>query len=185
MIICNMQKTPKDSSAKMLIRAKIDTLMSALCEELGVTIPNFVLKEEFVLNHSFSPAWTIKAAGKSTYEPPFFIDKIECSINGQGPRQFTLNEEGETLSINLGTSFTGTVKVEYTVHLKDFYKSKPMQVQETITIGTNKSTPYLFEKEFNKDDKPLEPPKKASATIDLLGAIKQFPGIDGLRKVEE
>jgi NAD-dependent SIR2 family protein deacetylase len=50
LIICNLQRTPYDKYAKLVIRTETDNLMIMLMEELGLDIPCPPTKEEFWLN---------------------------------------------------------------------------------------------------------------------------------------
>jgi len=40
LVICNLQKTPYDKYASLVIYAKTDHVMELLCQELSITIPS-------------------------------------------------------------------------------------------------------------------------------------------------
>jgi len=41
MVICNLQETPYDSQATLLIHAKVDDIMFLLAQELGIEVPEY------------------------------------------------------------------------------------------------------------------------------------------------
>ncbi|CAM9565932.1 unnamed protein product, partial [Hapterophycus canaliculatus] len=50
--IVNLQKTPKDARASVVIRAKIDTVMRGVMHELGVPFPVYRREEKLVISHT-------------------------------------------------------------------------------------------------------------------------------------
>jgi hypothetical protein len=47
LVICNLQKTPFDDEADILIHAKTDQIMSLLMEKLAIPIPEYIHEIEF------------------------------------------------------------------------------------------------------------------------------------------
>lgn len=48
MVICNLQVTPYDKYATLLIRARTDQIMELLMQELGLTIPEYKLENDAI-----------------------------------------------------------------------------------------------------------------------------------------
>lgn len=79
MIICNLQPTPKDKKANLIIHSKIDDLIEALFIELGYSVPDYILNEKYVIDHTFDKSndkWKIVVRGENAYEAPnLYMDK--------------------------------------------------------------------------------------------------------------
>mmetsp|Transcript_25737 Transcript_25737/g.69860 ORF Transcript_25737/g.69860 Transcript_25737/m.69860 type:complete len:772 (+) Transcript_25737:32-2347(+) len=56
MVIVNLQKTPKDRSAHMLVRARVDPVFSRIMLQLGLSVPPYVRLDGLVLSHAQLPA---------------------------------------------------------------------------------------------------------------------------------
>jgi len=52
LVICNLQKTPKDNKAKLRIFAKTDDLMKLVMKNLGIEVPPFILTRRFTLSRT-------------------------------------------------------------------------------------------------------------------------------------
>lgn len=50
LVICNLQKTPLDSFAKIHVHAKCDTFMSRVMHYLNLEIPKFILTRRVILS---------------------------------------------------------------------------------------------------------------------------------------
>lgn len=66
MVIVNLQKTPYDSKATLLIHERTDKVMQLLMQELGLTIPEYKLEEDQVKNNTAAGSNNNNAAESST-----------------------------------------------------------------------------------------------------------------------
>ncbi|KAG2491681.1 hypothetical protein HYH03_010049 [Edaphochlamys debaryana] len=55
MVIVNLQKTPKDRRADLLLRCRVDLAMALLAGELGLQVPPYVRSESLLVEHRLSP----------------------------------------------------------------------------------------------------------------------------------
>jgi hypothetical protein len=53
--IINLQATPKDKKAAVVIHAKVDQVMATLMQQLGVPIPAYVRTDKLLLSHKLVP----------------------------------------------------------------------------------------------------------------------------------
>eukprot|EP00003_Mantamonas_plastica_P018373 TRINITY_DN300_c0_g1_i1.p1 TRINITY_DN300_c0_g1~~TRINITY_DN300_c0_g1_i1.p1 ORF type:complete len:424 (-),score=105.17 TRINITY_DN300_c0_g1_i1:110-1360(-) len=56
LVICNLQKTPYDSDAAMVVHTKCDDLMKLVMEELECDVPEWRLRRKVIVGHSVSKA---------------------------------------------------------------------------------------------------------------------------------
>ncbi|GLC36450.1 hypothetical protein PLESTB_000149400 [Pleodorina starrii] len=56
MVIVNLQKTPKDRKASLIIRSRVDVVMALLLQELGTQVPPYIRTERLVVEHVLSEA---------------------------------------------------------------------------------------------------------------------------------
>ncbi|EFJ49104.1 hypothetical protein VOLCADRAFT_59916, partial [Volvox carteri f. nagariensis] len=54
MVIVNLQKTPKDRRANLIIRSRVDLVMALLMKELGMQVPPYIRTERLVVEHELS-----------------------------------------------------------------------------------------------------------------------------------
>ncbi|GLI63761.1 hypothetical protein VaNZ11_006835, partial [Volvox africanus] len=54
MVIVNLQKTPKDRKANLIIRSRVDLVMALLMQELGLQVPPYIRTEGLVVEHHLS-----------------------------------------------------------------------------------------------------------------------------------
>ncbi|KAG2449351.1 hypothetical protein HYH02_005506 [Chlamydomonas schloesseri] len=56
LVIVNLQKTPKDRRANLLLRARVDLAMALLMRELGMQVPPYIRTETLVVDHEVAAA---------------------------------------------------------------------------------------------------------------------------------
>lgn len=73
LVIVNLQKTPKDKKAALLIRGKADEVMRAAMSRLQIPIPAFVRQDTFLIHTSLhasgSEGISLEARLSSTHGP--------------------------------------------------------------------------------------------------------------------
>ena len=85
-VIINLQKTPKDSQAALVIHAKCDAVMGRLCGQLGQSIPGYLRKDRCAWSGSgFSqlPACCISAQLAEGEAGCIGVAALSCSIRHQ------------------------------------------------------------------------------------------------------
>ncbi|PNH03818.1 NAD-dependent protein deacetylase SRT1 [Tetrabaena socialis] len=63
MVIVNLQKTPKDRRANLIIRGRVDLVMALLMQELRMQVPPYIRTESLVVRHSCSSSAGASASG--------------------------------------------------------------------------------------------------------------------------
>mmetsp|Transcript_37356 Transcript_37356/g.105395 ORF Transcript_37356/g.105395 Transcript_37356/m.105395 type:complete len:475 (-) Transcript_37356:369-1793(-) len=74
LVIVNLQKTPKDKKASLLIRGRSDEVMKAVMEQLGTPIPSFIRQDAVLLVLRQSPAKRNRASSIL----PFSVQVSSC-----------------------------------------------------------------------------------------------------------
>lgn len=73
LVIVNLQKTPKDNKAALLIRGRADEVMRAVMSRLQIPIPAFVRQDTFLIHTSHhasgSEGISLEARVNSTHGP--------------------------------------------------------------------------------------------------------------------
>eukprot|EP00698_Gefionella_okellyi_P015029 TRINITY_DN4207_c0_g4_i1.p1 TRINITY_DN4207_c0_g4~~TRINITY_DN4207_c0_g4_i1.p1 ORF type:complete len:536 (-),score=107.53 TRINITY_DN4207_c0_g4_i1:22-1629(-) len=129
-VVCNLQTTPLDSKAKLVIRARTDDLMRLVMRNLGIdTVPSFALHRYVVLTQAPSQ----RTAGNITLElrdvdgegeQHYFIQKLEVSnttarSRAVCKRPFLIDcQPGDALSLNIafeGNYNEPALHIPYTV----------------------------------------------------------------------
>eukprot|EP00904_Undaria_pinnatifida_P005229 jgi/Undpi1/1836/HiC_scaffold_12.g05223.m1 len=89
MAIVNLQKTPKDARAEIVIHAKIDAVMRCVMQELGVAIPVFRRVETLVVSHTSCRSdkgprwrWTIAVGDAADGARCGFVESMVVSFPG-------------------------------------------------------------------------------------------------------
>jgi len=107
-IICNLQDTPKDKKADLVIHGKVDEVMGLLMDKLGIPIPKFEERKQLIIAHFLRKAkksqneecltmdLTITTDG---IEIRNFVDRIEITSN-------IIRNEPLTLTKSFNTFFT-------------------------------------------------------------------------------
>ena len=94
LVIVNLQKTPLDDAATMIIHARIDELMEKLMAELNIQIPVFRLKRfaEVTIAENDEGQEVLTIQGIDASHGPFDVFK-EVQINGTVKSKHTLTEQ--------------------------------------------------------------------------------------------
>lgn len=58
LVIINLQRTPKDKKANLVIHAKCDGIMQQLMTRLEIPIPTYIRQDAVVVSHTIAPAKT-------------------------------------------------------------------------------------------------------------------------------
>lgn len=88
MVIINLQATPKDKKAALVIHARVDEVIVGVMEKLSMKIPPFVRIDRIVIKWTFSSKakdrtanWTLRVGSLHGERVPLpFIDSVEISF---------------------------------------------------------------------------------------------------------
>jgi len=152
LVIWNLQKTPLDTSASLVIHTKCDDGMKLLMQELGIDVPAYKLKKTVLVGHNYRLVkkligpnhhyWKfyIKAEGDSPNIS--FISSVEITLPPTfNPSKITLNRPPFFVE-NVNTELLEiTAKIFFT----SFINKPPVELKHKVTFGENSCTPYTFE----------------------------------------
>ncbi|MEW5313793.1 MAG: hypothetical protein WDW38_005330 [Sanguina aurantia] len=72
MVIVNLQKTPKDRRASLIVRCRVDPVMALLMQELQIQVPPYTRTDSVIISH------TITGAAQSLQHPHQQLGNKEC-----------------------------------------------------------------------------------------------------------
>ena len=98
LVIINLQKTPMDHKAILVIHGKIDTVMEKVIEKLKLVPPPFTLKRNMEV--TFLENKTVKVRGIDEDGSPYTIFK-SAKINNNPGFTFNLGEQTSEILIDL------------------------------------------------------------------------------------
>lgn len=88
MVIINLQATPKDKKAALVIHARVDEVIAGVMEKLCVSIPAFVRVDRVMISWFFTAKakkhtarWTLRVSSSHGRKAPLpFVDSVEVSF---------------------------------------------------------------------------------------------------------
>ena len=97
LVIVNLQATPKDGKASLLVRARTDVVMAGVMRRLGLRVPEYVRRDRVTVgfrlaaipepNGDVSRTLTVRAGSSHGWDNPIpWLERVSVKICGEGDR---------------------------------------------------------------------------------------------------
>jgi hypothetical protein len=97
LVIVNLQATPKDGKASLLVRARTDVVMAGIMRRLGLRVPEYVRRDRVTVgfrlaaipepNGDVSRTLTVRAGSSHGWDNPVpWLERVSVKICGEGDR---------------------------------------------------------------------------------------------------
>jgi len=143
LVICNLQKTPKDKLAHLRIYSKTDDLMKLVMEKLEITVPPFILTRRYTITRN---GRKITIAGiDADYTPMTFIYNLDIKQSDTDLDSFSnkqLTELLQSKNVDYSTCIEKKDLINMIIKNGAYYTTYDMSKEISLTFDLP-NTPTL------------------------------------------
>jgi NAD-dependent SIR2 family protein deacetylase len=133
MVVCNLQATPNDNKAELVIRARCDLLMKRLMKELGLKFPLYKnTKRIGVKTKKVGKIWSIEISSMPGLLHHVNIDGVDAMPGGDGSLQYSVDAEDADEKLTLIFHFGS----QYSLDTKTLEHSLVHNHSQTLEVDT-------------------------------------------------
>jgi len=158
LVICNLQKTPKDYQANLRLFAKCDKIMQYLIQKLSITLPIYTRYECFIIKilSSKNGRLILTILGEDGYQPSF-IRCVDITLSGKFITTVNNTFQYEWLYE------TNQSLISITIHFTSCYNLEPLKLDQEITQASDvnieiNQTVNLYSLDYNIRNIKIEEP---------------------------
>jgi len=129
-VICNLQETPYDDQAVLIIRERCDTIMRRVTELLNIQIPDLEYKIKFVIESQriSDQRYQVLVYGTHPNVPCMCIEEVSIQFLG---KNYTLDQNqklayAKEIVVPVGT--LADLKIDWVINFKPAFKVESLSI---------------------------------------------------------
>jgi len=130
MVICNLQETPYDDQAVLIIRERCDKIMRGVAELLNIQVPPleykipFTIESQFISDHNYR----LLLRGTKPNVPCMCVEEIHIKFMD---KNYTLDQNRDlSFSLEIKVPASTDLCIVWTIHFKSAFEVPPLILQD-------------------------------------------------------